>query len=292
MIASSCMCDVIPASAEKRDNSIRFAYQQVVENIDPYFNSVRGGFIISQHVWDTLIYRDPRPTNTRASSRPHGPNRRPDLELELRKGVRFHNGDELTRTTSFTPLTSSPVPPTGSHPTKRRLDRARRKDRPVQGAYPGQAPLPGGNRISGGPVIIHSHRVSYQAGPAGHQPETRGFRPLSCRGACARQICPTGEQSGVLSRTARSLSRASKGQIRFIPDRQTQVAECFRRHRFHHERDRRSGTALRGMTRPAGRVRRADASHVPTVQCHGTGPRSHTSRARVRKAISACHQPG
>ena len=29
------------------------------ENVDPYFNNVRIGVIIGQHVWDTLIYRDP-----------------------------------------------------------------------------------------------------------------------------------------------------------------------------------------------------------------------------------------
>ena len=51
---------VTPALAGKRDNSIRFAYDQVPENVDPYFNNVRIGVIIGQHVWDTLIYRDPK----------------------------------------------------------------------------------------------------------------------------------------------------------------------------------------------------------------------------------------
>ena len=60
MIALVVWATVISASADKRDNSVRFAYQQVVENIDPFFNSVRGGFIISQHVWDALIHRDPK----------------------------------------------------------------------------------------------------------------------------------------------------------------------------------------------------------------------------------------
>src|SRR5262245_11341483 len=52
MIALIAWITATPASADKRDNSIRFAYEQVVENIDPFFNSVRGGFIIGQHVWD------------------------------------------------------------------------------------------------------------------------------------------------------------------------------------------------------------------------------------------------
>jgi ABC-type transport system substrate-binding protein len=58
-----------PALAAKRDNSVRFAYDQVPENVDPYFNNVRIGVIISQQVWDTLIYRDRTRASTRASSR-------------------------------------------------------------------------------------------------------------------------------------------------------------------------------------------------------------------------------
>ena len=48
-----------PALAGKRDQSVKFAYDQAPENVDPFFNNVRIGVIISQHVWDTLVYRDP-----------------------------------------------------------------------------------------------------------------------------------------------------------------------------------------------------------------------------------------
>ena len=49
-----------PADAQKRQNTIRFAYDQVPENVDPFFNNVRIGVIIAHQVWDTLIYRDPK----------------------------------------------------------------------------------------------------------------------------------------------------------------------------------------------------------------------------------------
>ncbi len=48
-----------PALAGKADNTIRFAYDQAPESVDPFFNNVRIGVIIGQHVWDTLVYRDP-----------------------------------------------------------------------------------------------------------------------------------------------------------------------------------------------------------------------------------------
>jgi peptide/nickel transport system substrate-binding protein len=61
-----------PALADKRSNTIRFANNQAPESIDPFFNNVRIGVIIGQHVWDTLVYRDPNTGEYRASSRPPG----------------------------------------------------------------------------------------------------------------------------------------------------------------------------------------------------------------------------
>src|SRR5215218_2871344 len=58
VIAASSL--VAPALADKANNAIRFANDQVLENVDPYFNNVRIGFILAHQVWDTLIYRDPR----------------------------------------------------------------------------------------------------------------------------------------------------------------------------------------------------------------------------------------
>ena len=47
------------AHAGKKDDTLRFAYDQAPESVDPYFNNVRIGVIIGAHVWDTLVYRDP-----------------------------------------------------------------------------------------------------------------------------------------------------------------------------------------------------------------------------------------
>ena len=43
----------------KEDDTLRFAYDQAPESVDPFFNNVRIGVIIGANVWDTLIYRDP-----------------------------------------------------------------------------------------------------------------------------------------------------------------------------------------------------------------------------------------
>jgi ABC-type transport system substrate-binding protein len=49
-----------PSFAGKKDNSIRFAADRVVTNVDTYFNQSAVGAIFADQVWDTLIYLDPR----------------------------------------------------------------------------------------------------------------------------------------------------------------------------------------------------------------------------------------
>ncbi len=84
------------AEAAKRDNAIRFAYDQAPENVDPYFNNVRIGVIIGHHVWDTLVYRDPN-TNEYKGQLASAWRQVDDktIEFDLRQGVKFHNGEEF-----------------------------------------------------------------------------------------------------------------------------------------------------------------------------------------------------
>ncbi|MEK7361183.1 MAG: ABC transporter substrate-binding protein, partial [Pseudomonadota bacterium] len=40
-----------PAQAGKRDNSVKWASNQVPESLDAYFNNVRIGVILAHHIW-------------------------------------------------------------------------------------------------------------------------------------------------------------------------------------------------------------------------------------------------
>src|SRR3954471_12845414 len=85
-----------PALAGKRDHSVKFAYDQAPENVDPFFNNVRIGVIIGQHVWDTLVYRDPNSGEYKGQLATAW--RQVDdktLEFDLRQGVKFHDGEEF-----------------------------------------------------------------------------------------------------------------------------------------------------------------------------------------------------
>src|SRR5262245_52340450 len=85
-----------PALAGKRDNSIKFAIENVLDNVDPYFNTLRTGINFAYHVWDTLIYRDPTTGEYKgqlATAWKIIDDK--TLEFELRRGIKFHNGAEF-----------------------------------------------------------------------------------------------------------------------------------------------------------------------------------------------------
>jgi len=79
--------------AQANRDTLRIAWTQTYENVDPYYGATREGLIMSRHIYDTLIYADP-----------HSDDFKPllatawrwvdDLTLEftLRQGVKFHNG--------------------------------------------------------------------------------------------------------------------------------------------------------------------------------------------------------
>ena len=85
-----------PALAGKKDDTIRFAYDQAPESVDPFFNNVRIGVIIGANVWDTLVTLDPK-TNEYKGNLAKSWKQIDDktIEFDLREGVKFHNGEEF-----------------------------------------------------------------------------------------------------------------------------------------------------------------------------------------------------
>src|SRR6185437_11281044 len=82
------------ARAGKADDTLNIAWDQPVDNVDAYFNTNREGILIARLVWDNLIERDPDSFEYKPSLATSW--RWVDdltLEFELRKGVKFHNGE-------------------------------------------------------------------------------------------------------------------------------------------------------------------------------------------------------
>ena len=84
------------AHADKKSDTLKMAYDQAPESVDPYYNNVRIGVIITANVWDTLLFRDPM-TNEYKGQLAKSWKQVDDktLEFELRQGVKFHNGEEF-----------------------------------------------------------------------------------------------------------------------------------------------------------------------------------------------------
>ena len=86
-----------PAWAGKKDDTLNIALTKELETLDRYFNTAREGIIFARHVYDNLLYRDPETYEYKgllAKSYKWEDNL--TLAIELRQGVKFHNGQEMT----------------------------------------------------------------------------------------------------------------------------------------------------------------------------------------------------
>jgi peptide/nickel transport system substrate-binding protein len=97
LLAASSAALTRPAFAEKSTDTLRIQFNDAVPNIDMYFNSQRTGLILAHHCWDMLIHRDPATFESK-------PLLATDwkltddttLDLNIRQGVKFHDGSPLT----------------------------------------------------------------------------------------------------------------------------------------------------------------------------------------------------
>ncbi|MCB2173760.1 ABC transporter substrate-binding protein [bacterium] len=86
-----------PAVAGKKDDTLNVAFEKELESLDWYYNTAREGIVISRHVYDQLIFRDPETFEYKpllATSWKWLNDT--EMELELRQDVTFHNGAKFS----------------------------------------------------------------------------------------------------------------------------------------------------------------------------------------------------
>lgn len=84
----------VPASAGKADDTLNIAWAGELPTLDRYFNVLREGELVARMVFDSLLTVDPQTFDYKpllASSYRFVDNR--TIEFELRRGVRFHDGE-------------------------------------------------------------------------------------------------------------------------------------------------------------------------------------------------------
>jgi peptide/nickel transport system substrate-binding protein len=82
------------AHAGKADDTLRIVWKESVPNIDPHFNQLRSGIIISSLVMDTLVLKNPSTGDfdpLLATSWEWTDDT--TIRFKLREGVKFHNGE-------------------------------------------------------------------------------------------------------------------------------------------------------------------------------------------------------
>jgi peptide/nickel transport system substrate-binding protein len=85
------------AHAGKANDTLTYASDNEVDNVSPYHNNMREGVILAAMAWDTLIYRDTQTGEFKPQLATAWKWDSPTaLNVTLRQGVTFHNGDKFT----------------------------------------------------------------------------------------------------------------------------------------------------------------------------------------------------
>ena len=227
-VLALCAPASAPALAGKKDGTLRFAYEQVIDNLDPYFNSVRGGIILAAQAWDGLIYRDPK-TNEYKGQLATTWKWIDDktLELELRTGVRFHNGaefdaDDVVYTLNFV---SKPENKASNQQGVSWIARVERLDKYKVRIVTREPFPPAIEYLASSRLVIHSHEYYAKVGPAGMNEKPVGSGPYRVAEHAVGKYVRLVRNPDYFKDSPREQAKIEKVEIRFIPDRQTQVAE-------------------------------------------------------------------
>ena len=217
----------LPALADKKDDTIRFAYDQAPESLDPYFNNVRIGVIVGQLAWDTLIYRDPVTNEYRGQlAKSWKWIDDTTLEMELRQGIVFHNGevfdaDDVVYTLNYVANPENKILNTTNTAW---IAGAEKLD-----AYKVRIKLkssfPAAIEYLAGPVVIHPNEYYAKVGPKGMNEKPVGTGPYRITENVPGKSIKLERNPTYFKESQRPTPKIAKLEIRIIPDRQTQVAE-------------------------------------------------------------------
>jgi peptide/nickel transport system substrate-binding protein len=216
-----------PALAGKQDNSIRFGNQEVLENVDPYFNNTRLGVIVGQHVWDTLVYRDPE-NNQYKGQLATGWKWVDDrtLDFELRRGVKFHDGtpfdaDDVVYTLNFISKQENKVV---NQQYVSWIDRGEKIDT-YKVRLISKRPFPAALDYLSQYIPIHPHAYYAAVGPKGMNEKPVGTGPFRVVEHAIGKFVRLERNRDYFAESPKLQPRVDKVEIRFIPDQQTRTAE-------------------------------------------------------------------
>lgn len=223
LIAASGM-----ALAEKANDTLRVAFTKELENVDSFFNSSREGVVLQRAIWDGLIYRDPV-TNEYSGNLATSWDWIDDttLELKLREGVTFHNGepfnaDDVVYTVNFVSKEENGVKTQRNvnwMESAEKIDdytvRIHLKDK-----------FPAAIEFLSGPVSMYPDQYYAEVGPSG-----MGLKPVGTGPYKVVSVVPGQhfvlEENEAYHDSPKGKPAVGNVDIRTIPDVNTQMAELF-----------------------------------------------------------------
>jgi peptide/nickel transport system substrate-binding protein len=216
-----------PALAGKRDNSVRFAANQVPESLDAYFNNVRIGVILAHHIWDHLVYRDPKSNDYRPSLATAW--RWVDsqtLEFDLRRGVTFHNGeafdaDDVVYTLNYV---SKPENKSTTQQNVNWIAEAVKVEQ-YKVRIRTKKPFPAALEYLAGPVVIYPNEYYAKAGPRGMSEKPVGSGPYKVVEHQPGRLVRLQRNAEYFKDSPRPKPSIERLELRLIPDQNTQMAE-------------------------------------------------------------------
>ena len=179
LLGSIAMTGASTALANKKDDTLRMAYDQVPESLDPYYNNVRIGIIIAANVWDTLLYRDPM-TNEYVGQLAKSWKWVDDhtMELELRQGIKFHNGEDFDADSVVYTLNyvADPAHHAVTQQNVRWIDKVEKLDQ-FKVRITTKGPCPAAPEYLSTTVVIHPAKYYAEVGPKGMSAKPVGTGP-------------------------------------------------------------------------------------------------------------------
>jgi peptide/nickel transport system substrate-binding protein len=216
-----------PALGGKADDSVRWASDLELENVDSYFNSAREGVILAHHVWDSLIYRDAKSFQYRpllATSWNWVDHT--TLEATLRRGVRFHNGqpfsaDDVVSTLNFV---ANPDNKAVTQENVNWIKHAEKLDDYTVRIH-AKAPFPAAIDYLANAIVIYPHKYYGDVGPKGMNEHPVGTGPYKVTRVVPGAEIDMVRNDDYFSGGAKGKPSVGKLVFRTIPDPSTQVAE-------------------------------------------------------------------
>lgn len=215
------------AFAGADDNSLTIAFQRELETLDVYKASSREGVVLSRHVWDGLMHRVPE-TGEYVGNLATGWTWVDDttLEVTLREGILFHNGEPFNADDVVFTLNYVADPENGANPQRNvAWIKSAEKVNDTTVRILLDAPFPAALEYLSGPVVIYPNEYFAEVGADGMATAPVGTGPYKLIDYSAGERMVLERNDAYHTESPKGAPSIDKIVWRTIPDNNTQMAE-------------------------------------------------------------------